>query len=531
MPLAAHALVPCPRSVRLNDDTSFTLSADTVVAGPADAVATLTEAVAVRTGIRLPPSSLGETQLRRSSATLRGGDASDGVSTTVSAVVSAIDLAVSGAGATEAYRLAVTAGSVRIEGTDAAGLQHGIHTLMQLLASEGDHWSIPAIEIDDAPRFAHRGLMLDVARHFFPVPVVTRLIDAAAALKLNVLHLHLSDDQGWRLALTSRPELQTRAAGTSVGGDPGGYYSADDYRAILEHAAQRHMTVIPEFDGPGHTHAVGLAYPEVAADPTVTDDVLAAVRDFGGGVPTRDEPYTGLAVGFSSLRVGSPEADAFLADVFGELAALTPGPFLHIGGDEALGTSDEDYTAYVAHVTRLVTELGKIPVAWHEAGTAAAPGTVGQYWGFATRTDAEAGARLAEFVRRGGRVILSPADAVYLDMKPRADAPLGLVWAEGPTSVERSYRWDPTTVVTGIEEDDILGVEAALWTETIRSEADIDAMVFPRLASAAEIAWSPGAAPERTWASFRERVAGLAPGWTAAGIRFDRAPEIPWRPF
>lgn len=504
MPAAALPLVPYPRTVRPKNGAPFRLTPDAAVTGPADAVADLIEAIAARTGIRLTARA----------------DAR-------------INLDVDGHGAPESYRLRVDERAVRITGADAAGLAHGIRTLVQLLAAGNAGWTLPAIQIEDAPRFTHRGLMLDVARHFFPVEVVTRLIDHAAALKLNVLHLHLSDDQGWRLALSSRPELVERAAGTSVGGDPGGHYTAADYRAIIAHATRRHMTVIPEFDGPGHTHAVGLAYPELAAAPTITPGVLDAVREFGGGTPAAGTPYTGIAVGFSSLRIGTPEVAAFLADVFGELATMTPGPYLHIGGDEAHGTADADYAAYIAEVTRLVTDLGKVPVAWHEAGAAAAPGTIGQYWGFVhdvtgTAEAAETTARLRGFVRGGERVILSPADAVYLDMKPRADSPLGLTWANGPTSVERSYRWEPSRAVPGVRESDILGVEAALWTETIRTREDVDAMVFPRLASAAEIGWSPAEAPERTWDGFRTRLAGLGPGWTAAGIGFDRSPEIPW---
>lgn len=406
-------------------------------------------------------------------------------------------------GAPESYRLRADADGVLIEGADAAGLAHGIRTLAQLAHREADHWVVPAVEIDDAPRFAHRGLLLDVARHFFPVDVVCRVIDRIAAYKLNVLHLHLSDDQGWRLELASRPELAARAGRTAVGGDPGGYYTADDYRALLAHAASRHVTVIPELDGPGHTHAVGLAYPALVADPVITREVRETVEAFGGGLPAPGEPYTGLAVGFSSLRIGDGAVETFLDDVFGELAALTPGPYLHIGGDEALGTPPEAYAAYVRGVTERVQRLGKTPIAWHEAGAAASPGTVGQYWGLRHPVDGS-DERLRAFVRAGGRVILSPADAAYLDMKPDADSALGLVWADGPTSLEDAYAWDPATLVDGVAESDVLGVEAALWTETIRTEDDIETMLFPRLLATAEIAWTPAGA--RSWPSFAART-------------------------
>ena len=152
-------------------------------------------------------------------------------------------------------------------------------TLAQLATRDGEGWVVPAIEVEDAPRFRHRGFMLDVARHFFPVEVVTALIDRLSDLKLNVLHLHLSDDQGWRLAMATRPLLTERASATAALGDAGGFYTADDYRTIVAHATSRHMTVVPEIDMPGHTHAVGLAYPELVEHPVITDEVMAKVSN------------------------------------------------------------------------------------------------------------------------------------------------------------------------------------------------------------------------------------------------------------
>ena len=500
----ALGVVPLPRVLERRPG-ALRLRERLGVTGPAADVARVVDAVAARTGIRLDA--------------LPEGDPS-------AAVVLRLDGA---SGPAEGYRLRVAPERATIDAADEAGLFYATQTLRQLLTDGGDGWEIPAVEIDDAPRFAHRGLMLDVARHFFDVDVVERLIDRAAALKLNILHLHLSDDQGWRLALTSRPELAARGSSTSVGGGAGGHYSRADYRRIVAYAAARHITVVPEFDTPGHTHAVGLAYPELATAPVLTDEVLETVAAFGGGVPTAGEPYTGFAVGFSSLRIRDEATSAFLADVFGELAELTPGPYLHIGGDEALGTSPEDYAAFVTHATEIVAALGKIPVTWHEAGVVGtlATGTVGQYWGFVTPVEGMDAAARA-FVARGGRLILSPADAVYLDMKVDADTPLGLTWANGPTSLARSYAWEPTAIIDGVGEADILGVEAALWTETIATEAGIEAMVFPRLAAAAEIAWSPASAPERTWDSFRARLAVHAEAWQQSGLRFTRTPGVEW---
>lgn len=429
----------------------------------------------------------------------------------------------------EGYALDVRADGVRIASGGPAGAFYAERTLAQLMSFDEAGAFLPAVAIRDAPRFAYRGVMLDVARHFHSVETVEAVIDRAASLKFNALHLHLTDDHGWRIELQSHPELTLTGSSTSVGGDPGGFYTHDDYRRIVSYAADRHMIVVPEIDLPGHTHALGLSHDELVADPVITEHIREVTRDYGGELPERGTPYTALAVGFSSLRADAPGLERFLREVLGEVASLTPGPFLHFGGDEALGTSDEDYRAMAELASRIVADTGKTPVAWHEAGAAdVAPGTVGQYWGFVAPRDGH-DERLRALVARGGRAILSPADAVYLDMKYDEGTPAGLVWADGPTSVERSYSWDPAAIIPGLDERDILGVEAALWTETIPDLATIDTMAFPRVASAAEAGWSPPAgSPERTWESFRRRVGGLGPAWSDAGISFSRSPEIPW---
>ncbi|MEI2269135.1 beta-N-acetylhexosaminidase [Microbacterium sp. No. 7] len=483
-------LVPFPADVDVRNGPAFDLSGAGLT-GESDAETALRSLITARTGLDLPDG--------------------DG-----------IVLAVQDGGPAESYVLEAAATGIRLTGADAAGLYYGVQTLGQLVRRDGERWVVPAVRIADAPRFAYRGVMLDVARHFHGVDTVREYIDRAASLKFNVLHLHLSDDQGWRLELRSRPELTERASATAVDGAAGGFYTQDDYRAVAEYAASRHMTVVPEFDMPGHTHAVSLAYPEIAETP-VTDVITE------GAIPIEGEPYTGTAVGFSSLRVHDEATYAFVRDVFGELAELTPGPWLHFGGDESHGTTPEDFAHFVRRASAVIADLGKTPIAWHEAGAVAglAPGTIGQYWGFAAPTDA-APRHARAFAERGGRVILSPADAIYLDMKPTDDAPLGLTWANGATSLERSYSWEPTAVVDGLVEDAILGVEAPLWTETVASLADIDALAFPRIAAAAEIAWSAATGPERTWDSFRARVGGLGPLWTSLGIRFPALAEVPW---
>lgn len=499
----APAIVPAPSSIQASGAEPFRLSAGVHIAGDPDAAAALSGLIQVRAGLE----------------------------SCVVHKAAPVDLRLARGGPPESYRIAVDAASVVVTGTDAAGLFYGVQTLGQLIGRDAAGFAIPAVRIEDAPRFAYRGVMLDVARHFLPVETVTAYIDRAAGLKFNALHLHLTDDQGWRIHLDSRPKLTELASGSAVGGDAGGFFSKADYRRIVQYAASRHMIVVPEVDLPGHTHAVGLAYPELAEAPVLSAHLLEMLSSHGGAIPTAGQPYTGMGVGFSSLKIRSEATYDFVADVVGELAGMTPGPYLHIGGDEARGTAPEDFAQFMERATEIVADLGKTPITWHEAGAAARidPSTVGQYWGLLTPTDGM-DEKARTFVRNDAGLILSPADAVYLDMKYDADSPLGLTWANGPTSVERAYSWEPSAVIEGVTDADILGIEAPMWTETIRTLDDLDQMAFPRIAAAAEAAWSPAAADSdlRTWQSFRVRVGAVGPLWSSLGIRFHASDEIPW---
>ncbi|PTA47083.1 beta-N-acetylhexosaminidase [Micromonospora sp. RP3T] len=410
----------------------------------------------------------------------------------------------------EGYRLDVTAAGVRITANTPAGLFHGAQTLRQLLPPAvesatpvAERWAVPGGTIVDRPRFAYRGAMLDVARHFFGVEEVLRVVDHLARYKLNHLHLHLTDDQGWRIAVDSWPRLAEVGGATGVGGGPGGWYTPDDYRRIVAYAARRHVTVVPEIDLPGHTNAALVAYPELAPGKTAPP------------------PYTGTDVGFSYVDHTDERTYAFVADVFGELAALTPGPWLHLGGDEAFKVPAERYRAFVERAQTLVAATGKTVVGWHQLAPAAhVDGRVLQWWG----TNGEDPAT-ADAVRRGARLILSPGNHAYLDMKYAPDTPIGHDWA-GLVDVRRAYDWDPGSHVHGVPAEAVLGVEAPLWTESVTTRAEIEFMMFPRLPAVAELGWSPRSTHD--WAGFRERLAGHGPRWTAAGITFHLAPEIPW---
>jgi hexosaminidase len=400
----------------------------------------------------------------------------------------------------EGYRLDVSGHAVTVKAEQPAGLFYGVQTLRQLIAAHG---RIPGGHVTDRPRFGYRGAMLDVARHFFSVAQVERYIDQLAQYKINTFHLHLADDQGWRIQIKSWPRLATYGGSTAVDGDPGGYYTQDQFRAIVAYAKARFITVIPEIDMPGHVNAALASYAELNCD---------------GVAPPL---YTGTDVGFSSLCVSKPITYRFLDDVIRELAALTPGAYLHVGGDEAQATKPADYVTFMNRVQQIVAAHGKRVQAWHQIVEATPlPTTVAQYWD--TTPDNPA---VANAANHGTKLVLSPANLAYLDMKYTEATPLGQDWA-GLIEVQDAYSWDPGNYVTGVPASAVLGLEAPLWTETIRTTADIEFMAFPRLPAYAELGWSPAATHD--WAAFRLRLAAQAPRWEAAGINFYRSPQIPW---
>ena len=424
---------------------------------------------------------------------------------------------VDGDGATGSYTLEVAEGGVSIEATTAAGLFYGVQSLRQLLPAEIEsaqpvdaEWAIASVAIRDAPRFAYRGAMLDVVRHFFAVADVKRYIDDVARLKLNHLHLHLTDDQGWRLAIDGWPELTAIGASTSVNGDGGGFYTQADYAEIVAYAASRYVTIVPEIDVPGHTNAALVAYPE-----------LGAGSDYA--------PYEGVEVGFSSLDIRSEATYAFLDDVFRQVSAITPGPYLHIGGDESLATTDEDFLYFAKRATALAAAHGKTIVGWHELGKSGdlPRGTIGQYWGF-VRPEGDSAQEALSFVEQGGSLILSPGDVAYLDMKYDDDTEFGLQWAHGNTPLADAASWEPTDIIPGVGDPQILGIEAPIWTETLRTIAEVEFMAFPRIAAIAEIAWSPRTQASERLRDLAPRLASFGRRLALAGIAFHRSPEVEW---
>ncbi|MGV9316973.1 beta-N-acetylhexosaminidase [Streptomyces sp. NPDC003691] len=416
----------------------------------------------------------------------------------------------------EGYRLTSSPATVALVAREPAGLFRGIQTLRQLFppAVEQDTraagpWKVPGGTITDTPRYAYRGAMLDVARHFFTADQVKRYIDQLALYKINKLHLHLTDDQGWRIAIDSRPKLTSVGGATAVGGGKGGFYTKAQYREIVAFAASRHIEVIPEIGMPGHTAAALASYPELSC------------HGFA------DPVHTGMDTGFSSLCVGKEETYDFVDDVIRELAEMTPGEYIHIGGDEADSTSGKDYRTFMDRVREIVARHGKKVIAWHEITGAGADDTVvAQYWG-TDRTEKDERERVADAVKKGTKLILSPADRVYLDMQYTFRHPLGLSWA-GRIEVDRSYDWDPARYFDdeGIPDSAVLGVEAPIWTETLVNSAQLEQMAFPRLLGVAEKGWSGG---DVSWAEYEPRLAAQAARMSALGIAFHRSPTVAWK--
>jgi hexosaminidase len=408
----------------------------------------------------------------------------------------------------EHYALTVSQSGIEIRAKDAAGLFYGAQTLRQLLPVDAEYeasrpkaLSIAPVRITDGPRFAWRGAMLDVARHFFGVDDVKRYIDLIAMHKLNRLHLHLADDQGWRIEIKSWPRLTDHGGTTEVGRGPGGFYTQAQYAEIVSYAADRFVTIVPEIDMPGHTNAALASYAELNCDGKAR------------------ELYTGIEVGFSALCVSSETTYRFIDDVVREIAEMTPGPYFHIGGDEVKTLSADEYRAFIARVHAIVQKHGRQTIGWDEIAEAGLePPAIVQHW----RPDSTP----REAVARGAKIIMSPANRVYLDMKYHEATPIGLEWA-ARIEVRDAYDWEPGTFLDGVPESAILGLEAPIWSETLATMRDVEFLAFPRLAAVAELAWAPSG--RRVWDDFAQRLGAQAGRWSALGINFYRSAQVPWR--
>jgi hexosaminidase len=490
----AQALIPAPSSVEITPADTFTIDSTT--------------AVVVTAG-----SSTDAEPIAAYLATLLGGPLAapprmlaDGETAPPRSIQLWLDPLLQTKYGLEGYEITVTRNAVTILAAQPNGLFYGVQTVRQLLPWSVEHrgavnrrlW-LPGAHITDQPRFAWRGAMLDVSRHFIDAAAVKRYIDLMALYKLNRLHLHLADDQGWRIEITSRPNLAIHGGSTQVGGGPGGYFTKAQFTDIVAYATSRFITIVPEIDMPGHTNAALSSYPELNCD---------------GVAPPL---YTGIHVGFSTLCVAKDSTYAFINDVVREISAMVPTPYFHMGGDEVQKLTRDQYLRFVERVQGIVNANGKQMIGWGEIAPAnLVPNTIVQHW---KRDSASV------HVARGGKVILSPGPKAYLDMKYDSTTVLGLRWA-GLIEVRDAYDWDPGTLLPDVAEPALLGVEGPLWAETLVKLEDYEYMAFPRLIALAEVGWSPQAA--RDWESFRLRLAEHGPRLGALGVNFYRSPQVPW---
>lgn len=406
----------------------------------------------------------------------------------------------------EGYELTSSHASVKIVALQPAGLFYGVQTMRQLFPVAIEHQGsyqrrliMPATHVVDRPRYEWRGTMLDVARHFLPPADIKRFIDLYALYKINRLHLHLADDQGFRIVINSWPKLTEVGGQTQIGGGKGGFYTQAEYADIVAYARSRYITIVPEIDMPGHSNAALVSYPALRCNRTAPEPFTIV-----GGPPntlctTRDSTYQ------------------FVSDVVREIVAAAPTPYFHIGGDEVAGLSKEDYHAFVERVEKIVIAAGPRVVGWSEIAPANLQANdILQHW---TKDSSVIHAR------RGGKVILSPSAHLYIDMKYDSATTLGLRWA-GLVDLKKAYDWNPATELPGVDASAILGLEAPLWAETLITRQDYEYMAFPRITAMAELAWSM---PNQIgWESYRRRIAVHGARLAALGVNFARVPGIAW---
>jgi len=342
--------------------------------------------------------------------------------------------------------------------------------------------------------------MLDVSRHFFSVADVKKYIDILSYYKYNVLHLHLTDDQGWRIEIKSWPKLTEIGGKTEVGGASGGFYTQEDYTEIVNYAAKHHILIIPEVDMPGHTNAASLSYPILN----------------GNGKTLK--PYEGTRVGFSTFDTRKDTVYSFIDDVVREISAITPGPYFHIGGDESHVTQKSDYAYFVNRVEKIVQKHGKKMIGWDEIATTNVDSTsISQFWSSAKN------AKLA--VEKNMKIIMSPAKKAYLDMQYDSLSKHGLHWAAYiPTNV--GYQWSPESY-ENITKENIIGIEAPLWSETISTISELEYLAFPRAIGYAELGWSTE--ENRNWEDYKKRLANQTPFLNRKNVKYYPSPLIDWK--
>jgi hexosaminidase len=436
----------------------------------------------------------------------------------------------------EGYELTVTQGSVVICASAPAGMFYGVQTLLQLLPPNiygslslpGEEWPVPCVHIEDQPRFPWRGLLLDVARHFFTKQEVKQLLDAMALHKLNTLQLHLTDDQGWRLEIKQYPRLTEVGAwrkdagfgldpkaSTTYGPDGryGGYYTQADIRELVAYARARHITIVPEIEMPGHASAALSAFPELSCT---------------GG------PYTPNAEGgvFAGVYcAGKEETYEFLQNVLGEVIELFPGTYVHIGGDEVpkdnwqkcprcqarikqegLKSEHELQSYFVRRIEKIINNRGRNLIGWSEIreGGLAQNAAVMDWIGGAV-----------EAASAGHNVVMTPTGFCYLDYYQSTNHATEPKAIGGYVPLSKVYAFDPIPAKLDPQyQSRILGAQGNLWTEYIPNFKQVQYMLFPRLSALAEVSWSPQAM--RNGTDFNRRLEMQFQRFDQLGINYRK---------
>jgi hexosaminidase len=430
----------------------------------------------------------------------------------------------------ERHSLTIDEHQLVVRAAQPVGVARALTTLLQLLAAtpstSAGAVSLPAARILDAPRYAWRGLSLDLARTFFTVDEVRRVIDLLALYKLNVLHLHLTDDESWRLPVGRSAESPE---------SDGAFYSAQDLRGLAAYAEDRFVTIVPEVDTPGHVSALVRMRPELNTHRNLVEF----------------EFPPGQAHHTAWLDPELPATFEVVEEVLAGVAAIFPGPHIHIGADQPRGMPHDLYSSYVQRVRDLVRSLGKRPLAWQESARAGlGPDDLIQYWlsdvarpaslppELRAQMDADVALSRRDVetaVAASVPVIVSPLSHCYLDVpyaEPCADPAqaerqgrLGLR-LYSPRTVADSFDWEPAEALGPARAAHVAGVEAAIWAETISDFDDLCFLLLPRLAGVAHKAWSdPQVA---TWTDHRDRLARHGRLWAQDGLTYFRTSAVDW---
>jgi len=456
----------------------------------------------------------------------------------------------------EGYELAVKYNKIVISGKTSKGIFYGIQTLRQLIpvAMKMDdvklkEFTIPAVTIKDNPRYQYRGMHLDVARHFFPVDFVKKYIDLIAMHKMNTLHWHLTEDQGWRIEIKKYPKLTEIGAwrnGTIIGHHPGtgndekeygGFYTQEEIKDIVKYATERHVTVIPEIEMPGHSGAAIAAYPFLSCFPEEPTKIFNDMGSKKGkeiqanGTPKIVVETWGVMD--DVFCAGKEETFKFFEDVLAEVIPLFPSQYIHIGGDEcpkgnwercsqcqkrmeSLNLKDEHelQSYFINRIEKFVNANGKKIIGWDEIleGGLAPNATIMSWRG--TKGGIEA-------AKQHHNVIMTPEHTVYFDYyqdKDKNNEPLAI---GGLTTVEDVYNYEPTPIeLTDEEQKYILGAQANVWSEYMETTDHVEYMVLPRMTALSEVVWS--SKESRNWQDFSKRLKYFAKRYDAMGLNYAK---------